>query len=101
MQEGGQMPTFRRMPKRGFSNAPFRTEYLVVNVARLEERFEAGAHVTPESLREKGLIRKAGVPVKVLGDGEIKKKLLVEVAKVSESARRKIEAAGGEVRLTV
>jgi len=83
-----------RFPKRGFSNAPFKKEYAVVNVKDLEERFEAGAEVTPETLREAGLVKK-NLPVKVLGDGELTKKLVVKVHKLSESAKRKIEAAGG------
>ena len=92
--EGGQTPLYMRFPKRGFSNAPFKKEYAVVNVRDLEERFEAGAEVTPETLREAGLVKK-NLPVKVLGDGELTKKLVVKVHKLSESAKRKIEAAGG------
>ncbi len=92
------MPTFRRIPKRGFSNADFKTRYAVVNVASLEDRFDGGAHVTPQSLLETGLIRNLRYPVKILGDGELKKKLIVDVAKYSGSAKEKIEAAGGEAR---
>ena len=98
LREGGQMPTFRRLPKRGFSNARFTTRYSVVNVAALEERFEAGAHVTPQSLLEAGLIRNLRLPVKVLGEGALTKKLTVDAAKFSKSAQEKIQAAGGEVR---
>jgi large subunit ribosomal protein L15 len=99
LQEGGQMPTFRRLPKRGFSNAQFTTRYSVVNVAVLEERFEAGAHVTPQSLLEAGLIRNLRLPVKVLGDGALSKRLTVDAAKFSKTAKEKIESAGGEIRL--
>ena len=88
--EGGQMPLLRRVPKRGFTNI-FRTEYEIVNVARLGD-FKG--EVTPELLAEKGLVR-AGRPVEVLGQGEIKKKLKVSAHKFSASARSKIEAAGG------
>ena len=99
MQEGGQMPTFRRLPKRGFSNAQFRTHYAIVNVSDIESRFEVGAHVTAEALREVGLVRKRGVPVKVLGNGTLTKKLTVDAAKFSETAAEKIKAAGGDAIL--
>ena len=94
------MPTFRRMPKRGFSNARFTTRYSIVNVASLEERFEAGAHVTPQSLLEAGLIRNLAYPVKILGDGQLTKELTVDAAKYSRSATEKIQAAGGEARVS-
>ena len=71
------MPTFRRIPKRGFSNAQFAHRYHIVNVSSLERVFETGAHVTPEALCEAGLIRSLRWPVKVLGNGELKKKLKV------------------------
>jgi len=96
LQEGGQMPTFRRIPKRGFSNADFKTRYSVVNVASLEERFPAGTHVTPPAMAEVGLIRNVKLPVKILGDGALTKKLKVDAAKFSKSALEKIKAAGGE-----
>lgn len=96
MSEGGQMPLFRRVPKRGFSNFMFRTVYHVVNVGQLNDRFEDGAHVTPESLLDAGLIRNLRNKVKVLGDGELKRKLKVEVGAFSKSAAQKIESAGGE-----
>ncbi len=99
LQEGGQMPTFRRVPKRGFSNAQFTTRYCVVNVAGLEERFEIGAHVTAQALLEAGLIRNLRFPVKVLGDGSLTKKLTVDARKFSKTAKEKIEAVGGETRL--
>ena len=96
MTEGGQMPLFRRLPKRGFSNFAFRTTYSIVNVGDLEERFEAGAHVTPESILEAGLIRNLRYRVKILGNGELSKKLKVEASKFSKTAAEKIKAAGGE-----
>jgi len=99
LKEGGQMPMFRRLPKRGFSNVRFQIRYAVVNVSSLEERFSTGAHVTPETLREAGLIPNLGRPVKVLGDGTLTKKLLVDAAKYSASAVEKIKAAGGEARI--
>jgi len=92
--EGGQMPLHRRVPKRGFHN-PFRVECAVVNLDTLAEVFEAGSSVTPDLLRERGLVRKAGVPVKVLGRGDISKKLTVKAHKFSGTAAEKIAAAGG------
>ncbi len=92
--EGGQMPLHRRVPKRGFRN-PFRVEYAVVNLDTLGEVFEAGTAVTPDLLRERGLVRVATGPVKVLGRGEITKALTVRAHKFSESAVRKLAAAGG------
>jgi large subunit ribosomal protein L15 len=91
--EGGQMPLHRRLPKRGFHN-PFRTEYGVVNVDDLVERFEAGTTITPELLREQGLIRAKG-PVKVLARGDVGKALTVRAHKFSGKAAEKIAAAGG------
>ena len=92
--EGGQTPLHRRVPKRGFHN-PFRVEYAIVNLDTLGEVFDAGSEVTPELLRERGLVRKANSPVKVLGRGEIAKKLTVRAHKFSGSAAEKIVAAGG------
>ncbi len=92
--EGGQMPLHRRVPKRGFTN-PFRVEYAVVNLDTLAEVFDAGSAVTPEVLRERGLVRQPHAKVKVLGRGEIGKKLTVKAHRFSESAARKIAAAGG------
>ena len=88
--EGGQMPLVRRVPKRGFTNI-WKTEYSVVNLSQLAE---LEGDVTPEVLRERGLVR-AGKKIKVLGDGEIGKPLRVTADKFSKSAREKIEAAGG------
>ena len=95
--EGGQMPLFRRIARRGFSNEPFKTVYQVVNVGDLN-RFADGDTVTADALRARGLARRRGVPVKVLGGGELSRKLVVDVAKVSAAARAKIAALGGEVR---
>jgi large subunit ribosomal protein L15 len=89
------MPLFRRIPKRGFNNANFRTEYEIVNVSALEAHFDVGADVTKEALADCGLVRSARLPVKILGDGELKKKLNVQADKFSKSAREKIAAAGG------
>jgi len=95
--EGGQMPLTRRLPKRGFTNI-YRKEYATVNVGDLNV-FEDGAEVTLESLLECGLIRKAMDGVKILGGGELKKKLQISVDKVTASAKEKIEAAGGKVEV--
>ncbi len=98
LSEGGQMPLFRRIPKRGFSNAQFRTVYQPVNVSDLEAKFEDGAQITPASLEAAGLIKNAGAPVKILGTGELKKKLDVQAGAFSKSAAEKIEKAGGQAR---
>jgi large subunit ribosomal protein L15 len=92
--EGGQMPLHRRMPKRGFHN-PFRVEYEVVNLDTLAERFDAGTTITPEILRERGMVKDADSRVKVLARGEITKALTVRAHKFSGSAAEKIAAAGG------
>ena len=91
--EGGQMPLHRRVPKRGFTNI-FRVEYDIVNLGDLADRFEAGAAVNPETLASARLARKSH-PVKILGDGELKKALNVSAHKFSASAKARIEAAGG------
>ena len=93
------MPIFRRIPKRGFSNVQFGIRYEVVNLAEIDAKFEAGAHVTPEALHEAGLIRSMGLPVKVLGTGELTKKMKIEAAKFSASALEKIKTAGGDPRV--
>ncbi|MDH7598849.1 MAG: 50S ribosomal protein L15 [Sedimentisphaerales bacterium] len=98
LKEGGQMPLFRRLPKRGFSNALFGVDFQVVNVGRLEA-FEDGAEVTIERLLEAGLINKPQMPVKVLGDGRLTKKLTVYAHKFSRSAQDKITSCGGEVKV--
>ena len=103
--EGGQNPIYMRLGKlRGGSKdalpvGPFRTSTAPVNVATLEERFEAGAEVTPETLVEKGVLKNTKTDVKILGNGELKKQLSVTAHAVSASAREKIEAAGGSITL--
>src|SRR6185295_3817613 len=92
--EGGQMPLHRRIPKRGVHN-PFRVEYAVVNLDALDARFDAGMVVTPELLRERGLITNARRPIKVLARGDIGKNLTVRAHKFSGKAAEKIAAAGG------
>jgi len=95
--EGGQMPLYRRLPKVGFTNI-FRKEFAVVNVSDLE-RFENGALVTIEALKEIGLVKDAKNGVKILGTGELTKSLTVQVNKFSKSAAEKIAAAGGKVEV--
>lgn len=95
--EGGQMPLFRRVARRGFSNYPFKYSFAVVNVADLENKFEDGDTVTWEALVENGLIKAKDVLVKILGDGELTKKLTVEMLDMSASAKEKIEKAGGKI----
>jgi len=95
LAEGGQMPLFRRLPKRGFNNANFTTRYVGVNVGDLESRFEVGAHVTPVALAEVGLCRRVGDRIKILGDGELTKRLTVSAHRFSKRAAEKITAAGG------
>ena len=92
--EGGQLPLFRRLSKRGFNNYNFRTVYATVNVGDLE-RFEEGTTVTKESLIEVGLVKKELDGIKVLGNGELTKKLTVKANKFSSSAKAKIENVGG------
>ena len=97
--EGGQMPLYRRIARKGFSNYPFKKEYVCINVELLETKFNDGETVNKASLVEKGFISsKSNSMVKVLGNGEITKKLTVEVDKVSASAKEKIEKAGGSVK---
>ncbi|MDX1620541.1 MAG: 50S ribosomal protein L15 [Nitriliruptorales bacterium] len=94
--EGGQMPIVRRQPKRPGFNNPNKVEYTAINVSVLEEQYEDGDTVSRETLTSKGLVRK-NRPVKILGHGELTKKLTVEVGALSNTAREKIEAAGGSV----
>ena len=99
--EGGQMPLYRRIAHKGFSNYPFKKEYVCINVEQLDAKYNDGETVNKESLVAKGFISsKKTALVKVLGNGDIKKKLTVEVDKVSESAKAKIEKAGGSVKET-
>ena len=95
--EGGQMPITRRIPKRGFSNKMFRTDYNIVNLGALEANFESGAEVTADTLANAGLLRDLDRPVKILGNGELTKSLNVTADKFSGSAKSKIESAGGSI----
>ena len=95
--EGGQMPLYRRVPKKGFKN-PFRVESAPVNVGALEV-FENGATVTVEELKNAGLVKKTLAGVKILGNGDLTKKLTVEAAKFTETAKNKIEALGGKAEV--
>ena len=96
--EGGQMPLQRRLPKRGFNNI-FRKEIVAVNVADLEACFENGAVVDVESLKQVGLVKNSFDGIKILGNGELSKKLTVKADAFSESAKQKIEAAGGNAEV--
>ena len=98
--EGGQMPLFRRLPKRGFLPYGGKTEFAIVNVGDLSGRFAAGSVVDPDALAGSRLIHKSGrASVKVLGDGDVAHALTVRAHKVSEGAKQKIEAAGGRVEI--
>ncbi len=96
--EGGQMPLYRRIAHRGFSNAAFKNEYDIVNLRDLEAKYSDGETVDRESLVLKGLLSKASSQIKVLGNGDVSKKLTVNVDKISASAKEKIEKAGGSVK---
>ncbi len=96
--EGGQMPLYRRLPKRGFNNARFATNYAIVNVSDLDV-FEDGAVVDAAALVESGLVNDQCDGIKILGNGEISKKLTVQAAAFSQSAKEKIEAAGGKAEV--
>lgn len=91
--EGGQMPLSRRLPKKGFSNCPFRKRFQIINIRDLS-RFEPQTEITPELLRKEKIVRRTG-PIKLLGDGEIRNALNVRLHSASVSAKRKIESAGG------
>lgn len=95
--EGGQMPLYRRIAKKGFSNYPFREEYHVVNLFALDAKYSDGETVNKETLAAKGLVKKRSTLVKILGSGDLTKKLTVDVDKVSAQAQAKIEKAGGTV----
>ena len=95
--EGGQMPLFRRIAQRGFSNYPFKKEYACVNVADINAKYSDGETVNKETLAAKGLLKGVNPLVKILGNGEITKKLSFNVDKISASAKDKIEKAGGSV----
>jgi large subunit ribosomal protein L15 len=94
--EGGQMPLARRVPKRGFCNKRFETKYDIINIGQIQEKFKSGEVVDPQKLKEKGLV-KGKNKIKVLGKGEIKKKIKISGCNFSLSAKEKIEKAGGEI----
>ena len=96
--EGGQLPLYRRLPKRGFSNSDFKIRYATINVSDLN-RFEDGTVVTPELLKEVGLLKNQLDGVKVLGDGELEKKLTIKAHKFSNSATLKIEKSGSKIEV--
>jgi large subunit ribosomal protein L15 len=96
--EGGQMPLIRRLPKRGFNNAAFHRNYAIVNLSDLNE-FKTGTVVNEQLLRESKLVRGEVVGIKILGEGELKHALKIEVDKISASARQKIDKAGGTITL--
>lgn len=98
--EGGQMPLYRRLAKKGFSNYPFSKGYAVINLSLLENKFSDGEVVDNVSLHKKGLLKKVDSMVKILGDGELTKKLSFNVSAVSASAKAKIEKIGGSVNLS-
>lgn len=97
--EGGQMPLHRRIPKRGFSNARFVRLNQIVNLGGLDERFQSGSVVGPAELFASGLIKDLSVPVKILGDGELTKPLVVRASFFSARAKERIEAAGGKAEV--
>lgn len=96
--EGGQMPLIRRLPKRGFNNAAFHKTYAVINLDDLNQ-FEAGSSINEQMLRESNLVRGKVAGLKILGRGELDRSLTIEADKISDSAREKIEKAGGTVKL--
>lgn len=96
--EGGQLPLFRRLPKRGFNNYEFRTEYAVVNVGDLND-FKDGSVIELMNLKESGLVKKEKDGIKILGSGELTKKLTVKANKFSSTAKEKIENAGGKIEV--
>lgn len=93
--EGGAIPMWKRFPKRGFSNAEFMTHFAIVNLKAIEARFQDGEEVNAESLAKLGMIGDTKLPIKILGEGELTKKVTVTAAKFSKSASDKITAAGG------
>ena len=96
--EGGQLPLYRRVPKRGFSNALFKTRYATINLSDLN-KFEDGAVITPELLKEMGLVKKQLDGIKVLGNGTLEKKVIVKAHKFSEVAQKQIEKLGGKAEV--
>lgn len=96
--EGGQMPLFRRIAARGFSNYPFKKEYEIVNLDTINKRYKSGDKVNADTLRAKGIVKKKNSLIKILGNGEVSKKLTFSVHMISASAQKKIEAAGGTIK---
>ena len=96
--EGGQLPLYRRLPKRGFSNAKFKTTYAVINLSDLN-KFENGSEITPELLKEMGILKNQLDGVKVLGNGTLEKKLVVKAHKFSNVAKEQIEKLGGKAEV--
>ena len=96
--EGGQLPLYRRLPKRGFSNSLFKTRYATINLSDLN-KFEDGAVITPELLKEMGLVKKQLDGIKVLGNGTLEKKVIVKAHKFSEVAQKQIEKLGGKAEV--
>ena len=95
--EGGQMPLYRRLPKRGFNNARFKKIYAVINVGQLDEVFEDGSLINEEALRSQGIVKGRYDGIKILGSGNLSKKLNISVDKISISAKEKIEKSGGSI----
>ena len=98
--EGGQMPLARKLPKRGFSNSLFRTEYAIVNVKDLQANFPEGGAIDLEAVKAKNMVKKKATTLKILGKGDLNVAVQLKADKVSESAKSKIEAAGGSIELT-
>lgn len=96
--EGGQLPLFRRLPKRGFSNAKFKTTYATINLSDLN-KFDNDSVITPELLKEMGLVKQQLNGIKVLGNGKLEKKLIVKAQSFSESAKKQIESLGGKIEV--
>ncbi len=96
--EGGQLPLYRRLPKRGFTNAKFKVEYAVINISDLN-RFEDGTTVTPALLKETGLVKKQLAGIKILGNGELEKKLTIQANKFTASAIEKIKKSGSKAEV--
>ena len=97
--QGGQTPLYRRVPKRGFNNARYTTRYATINLSDLNKFFKDGDEVTPEILKERGIIKKQLDGIKVLGNGELEKKLTVKANRFSSTAITKIESAGGKAEV--
>jgi len=97
--EGGQMPLLRRLPKKGFSNKYFRTEYQIVNLSSIEKKFNDGETVSFETLKQKGLLKEKNKLVKILADGNLTKKLIFKVDKFSEEAKKKIAATSSTIEM--